>query len=160
MRRSRVLCLLIAVMFPALSACSFGDSGDSSRKPTGATVDVNTQAQRIIGRIPPRPTYSSAQKVLDRLGAAGIACAGSVRRPHDDTLECYLSGGQNLVAAVFATARDRDDLLRRRLRQSWLPQVCVFGANWFVTLDAESEADRIARALGGVVVRIGPSDPA
>jgi hypothetical protein len=148
--------LLLAVVFPVPAACSFGGT---SPKPRGATVDVNAQAQRVIAKIPDRPAYPSAQKVLDRLNAAGVACAGSVRRPHDDTIECYLPGGENLVASVFASTRDRDDLLRRRLRQSWLPQTCVFRANWFVTLDAESEADRIARALGGVVVRIGPSDP-
>src|SRR4051794_6330656 len=51
--------------------------------------------------------------------------------------------------------RDRDDLLRRRLRQSWLPQTCVFGANWFVTLDAEREADRIARTHGRDAVWLG-----
>ncbi|HEX6467849.1 MAG TPA: hypothetical protein VF069_02040 [Streptosporangiaceae bacterium] len=153
----RVVVFFLAIVMAVPAACSFGGT---SPKPRGANVDVNAQVQRVIAKIPDRPAYPSAQKVLDRLNAAGVACAGSVRRPHDDTLECYLPGGENLVASVFATTRDRDDLLRRRLRQSWLPQTCVFGANWFVTLDADSEAERVARALGGIVVRIGSPGPA
>jgi hypothetical protein len=151
--RTRALMLLLAVALPAVSACSFSDS---SPKPAGPTVDVNSRAQQIITRIPSRPEYASVEKMLDKLGDSGLPCAGSLRRPHDDTLECYLPGGENLVASVFATRQDRDALLLRRLQKSWLPQVCVFGANWFVTLDADNQADRVAKALGGIVVRIGP----
>jgi hypothetical protein len=104
-------------------------------------VDGTAQARRIIARIPGRPACSSARKVVDRPSAAGVARAGSVRRPRGDTLECSLSGGRHPIAVVSATTRDRNDLPRRRLRQSWPPPAGVFGANRFV-------------------VRIGPCDPA
>jgi hypothetical protein len=123
-------------------------------------VDVNAEAQKIIARIPERPQYGSAEKLVKKLDHSGIPCLGAGPRPHDDTLECALvdDAEANLVASVFSSVADRDALLRRRLQKPWLPQVCVFGANWFLTLDANKRADQVAQVLGGTVVRIGRSD--
>ena len=123
-------------------------------------MDVNAEAQKIIARIPERPEYASAELLVKKLNDSGITCLGGRPRSHDDTLECDLvdDAGANLVASVFGSVAARDALLRSRLQKSWLPQVCVFGANWFVTLDANAKAGQVARALGGTVVRIGPAD--
>jgi hypothetical protein len=123
-------------------------------------VDVNAEAQKIIARIPERPEYGSAEKLVKKLNDSGIPCDGGGPRPQNKTFECDLvdDADANLVAAVFGSVADRDALLRRRLRKPWLPQVCVFGANWFVTLDAGKRADQVAHVLGGTVVRIGPPD--
>jgi hypothetical protein len=121
-------------------------------------MNVDARATQVITTIPQSPTFPSAKSIIERMRTTGTACYGEAPRPDNNTLGCYLESGENVVVSVFVDVEQRNLFLKSRLEKPWMPQTCIFGANWFIGLDYDKIADRLAKVLGGVVVRIDPQD--
>lgn len=96
------------------------------------------------------------EEIADKLGSAGLPCTER-RMTRPDQINCIVES-ESAVVVVFDSPADRDESLRNLTERPWLPAVFVVGANWLVNVDAYEQAQRVADALGGIVVRHGPVD--